>query len=310
MLTSQTIGETLQRYQINRREFLKFCVATASLTGLTSLTIPKIATALENSPRPSVIWLSFQGCTACVESFLRAHAVSVETLIFNYISLDYQPLLQVAAGESAEQYRQTIMDKYAGNYYVIVDGSIPTQTGYATTAGNDNLTTLKETAKGAKAIISVGTCATYGGIPYASPNPTGAVAVSDLITDKPIVNLPGCPPIPTVITAVVAYTVIMGELPMLDTLGRPIWLYEKRVHDHCPRRSFFEQGQFADTFDDEGAKQGWCLLKLGCRGPSTHNACATAQWNADTSFPITSGHGCLGCAESNFLDKGHFYTPL
>ncbi len=73
---------------------------------------------------------------------------------------------------------------------------------------------------------------------------------------------------------------------------------------------FYDQGKFAKSFDDEGARQGWCLFELGCKGPVTHNACASLKWNGGTSFPIESGHGCIGCSEPDFWDKGSFYTSL
>jgi len=101
-----------------------------------------------------------------------------------------------------------------------------------------------------------------------------------------------------------------GKLPELDALGRPKAIYGQNIHDRCYRRPFYERGQFAETFDDEGAKQGWCLYKLGCKGPVTDNACATTKWNNGTSFPIEAGHGCIGCSEPRFWDKGGFYQPL
>ena len=136
---------------------------------------------------------------------------------------------------------------------------------------------LKEAAEGAAAIIAMGSCAAFGGIPKANPNPTGAVSVSDIIKDKPIVNIPGCPPIPAVITGVLAHYLTFGTLPELDDKGRPKAFYGETIHDRCYRRPFYDQGKFAKTFDDEGARQGWCLFELGCKGPITHNACATDE---------------------------------
>jgi hydrogenase small subunit len=101
-----------------------------------------------------------------------------------------------------------------------------------------------------------------------------------------------------------------GKVPELDALGRPKAFFGQNIHDRCYRRPFYERGQFAETFDDEGAKKGWCLFKLGCKGPVTYNACATAKWNNGTSFPIEAGHGCIGCSEPRFWDKGGFYQPL
>ena len=311
MSTHPTIGESLRSQGISRRDFLKFCATTASLLALPPSMIPKIAEALENTPRQSVIWLSFQECTGCTESLTRAHSPTLESLIFNLISLDYHHTLQAASGEAAEKARLEAMKTNNGNYLMVVDGSVPLNNpGYSTIAGISNKQVLEEVAKGAKAIIAVGTCAAFGGIPHASPNPTGAVGVQELITDKPIVNVPGCPPIPVVISSVVAHYITLGTLPQLDSLKRPMPFYGQNIHDRCYRRPFYERGKFAESFDDEGAKQGWCLYKLGCKGPVTYNACAILKWNDGVSFPIESGHGCLGCSEPDFWDAGSFYKAL
>ena len=306
-----TLGETLRSQGVSRRSFLKFCAATASMMALSPAMIPKIAHALESARRPSVIWLSFQECTGCTESLTRAHTGTIESLIFDSISLDYHHTLQAAAGHAAEEAREAAMEENFGKYLLVVDGSIPLDNpGYSTIAGISNYDMLMETAKGAAAIIAVGTCATYGGIPHADPNPTGAVSVGDLIKDKPIINVPGCPPIPVVITGVLTHFLTFGSIPELDHIGRPKVFYGQSIHDRCYRRPFYDKGLFAETFDDEGAKKGWCLYKLGCKGPTTYNACATTKWNNGTSFPIESGHPCIGCSEPDFWDGGGFYKAL
>jgi len=306
-----TLGEALRSQGVSRRSFMKFCATTASMMALPPSMIPLVARALEQARRPSVIWLSFQECTGCTESLTRAHAPTVESLIFDSISLDYHHTLQAAAGHGAEAAREAAIEENFGKYLLVVDGSIPLDNpGYSTIAGISNLDMLMEAAKGAAAIIAVGTCATYGGIPHANPNPTGAVSVSDIITDKPIVNVPGCPPIPVVITGVLAHFLTFGSLPELDHIGRPTAFYGQSIHDRCYRRPFYDKGLFAETFDDEGARKGWCLFKLGCKGPTTYNACATTKWNNGTSFPIEAGHPCLGCSEPDFWDGGGFYKSL
>jgi len=311
MSNEKTLGEVLRQQGITRRGFLKFCAATASLMALPPAMVPRIAAALENARRPSVIWLSFQECTGCTESLTRSQSPTVEGLIFNAISLDYHHTLQAAAGAHAERARELAMEENYGNYILVVDGSIPTSNpGYSTIAGITNQAMLEEAAKGAAAIVAVGSCAAFGGIPQANPNPTGAVAVSDLIKDKPIINVSGCPPIPVVITGVLAHFLTFGSIPELDALGRPLAFYGQSIHDRCYRRPFYDKGLFAETFDDEGAKLGWCLYKLGCKGPTTYNACATSKWNEGTSFPIESGHPCLGCSEPDFWDGGGFYKAI
>lgn len=304
------LPELLKANGVSRRGFMKYCASLASAMALPPLLAPKIAWALENAARPSVIWLSFQECTGCTESITRSYAPTIEDLIFNAVSLDYHHTLQAASGLQAEAARKQAMAANHGEYLLIVDGSIPTaDPGFSCIAGISNLDMLKETAAGAAAIVAVGTCAAFGGIPHADPNPTGAVAVGDIITDKPIINVPGCPPIPVVMTSVLAHFLTFG-IPELDELGRPKAFYGETIHDRCYRRPFYDKGLFAESFDDEGARAGWCLYKLGCKGPVTKSVCATVKWNDGTSFPIQSGHPCLGCTEPNLWDGGGFYKPL
>jgi hydrogenase small subunit len=313
MADSITLGESLRQQGVSRRGFLKFCAATASMMALPPGMVPAIAASLEKARRPSVIWLSFQECTGCTESLTRSHAPTVEGLIFDHISLDYHHTLQVASGDQAEAAREAAMHENEGKYIVVVDGSIPgpnSNPGYSTIAGISNYDMLMETVKHAAAVVAIGTCAAYGGLPKANPNPTGAVAIQSVVKDKPVVNVPGCPPIPTVITGVLAHFLTFGKLPELDPMGRPVAFYGQSIHDRCYRRPFYDKGLFAETFDDEGARKGWCLYRLGCKGPMTYNACATAKWNLGTSWPVESGHGCLGCSEPDFWDAGGFYKAL
>lgn len=311
MSSSISLGERLLQQGVSRRTFLKFCTTTASLLALPQTAVPQMVEALSAARRPSVIWLPFQECTGCTEALLRSHAPTLESLIFDSISLDYQHTIMVAAGDQAELSRHDAMRENKGKYLLLVDGSVPLgNMGYSTISGQSNVDMLVETAKDAAAIVAIGTCASFGGIPKAYPNPTGAVPVSSIITDKPIINVSGCPPLPIAITAVLAHYLTFNTLPAMDELNRPLAFFGNTIHDRCYRRPFFEQRKFAKSFDDEGAKKGWCLFELGCKGPETYNACATVKWNQGTSFPIESGHPCLGCSEPDFWDHGSFYQPL
>jgi hydrogenase small subunit len=309
MSIPQTISEYWQQQGISRRDFLQFCTLTAAAMALPITMVSRIATALENQPRPTTIWLNFQDCTGCTESITRSDTPSLTRLLFDLISLDYHHTLQAAAGESAELARNQAMIANAGNYLLIVEGSIPMD-HYATTAGASSKNLLLEVAEGAQAIIAVGTCASYGGIARAYPNPTGAMSVAELITNKPLINIPGCPPLPVAITGVIVHFLTFGEWPLLDNLKRPLVFFGRTVHDRCLRRAFYEKGLFASRFDDQGAKKGWCLYQLGCKGPFTYNACAITKWNDGVSFPMEAGHGCLGCSQPYFWDNESFYHPL
>lgn len=316
MSRSETFANHLIKQGVSRRSFLKLCASLTSLLALPPDAIPALSDKLLQSSRPSVIWLSFQECTGCTESLTRSHTPTIEDLIFNYISLDYHHTLQAAAGEAAEAARVEAMRQFYGKYLLIVDGSIPIGAGgvYSTIAGRTNLDLLKECCAGAAAIIAIGSCAVYGGIASASPNPTGATSVDELmkkglIAKKELVNIPGCPPLPIAISAVLAHFLIFGKFPALDDLQRPLSIYGNTVHDRCSRVHYFEEEKFAESFDDAGARKGWCLYKLGCKGPVTHNACAVYKWNNGTSFPVESGHPCLGCSEPGFWEGG-FYRSL
>lgn len=307
-----TLGEKLAQSGVSRRALLKFSSYVAALMALPSSYSLAMAENLTKARRQSVIWLSFQECTGCTESITRSFSPSLEDLIFDFISLDYSEALMSVSGHAAEEARKKAMEENKGKYVLVVEGAIPLKNdgNYSHSGGDSNLNVLKECAKDAFAIISVGSCSSFGGIPAADPNPTGAVGVSDIIKDKPIINVPGCPPIPEVMTGTIAYILSMGKIPELDHLKRPKAFYGETIHDRCYRRPFYEKGMFAKTFDDEGARRGYCLFEVGCKGPITYNACATIKWNGGISFPIQSGHGCLGCSEPGFWDKGSFYEAL
>jgi hydrogenase small subunit len=150
----------------------------------------------------------------------------------------------------------------------------------------------------------VGNCATFGGIPAARPNPTGAVQVNELVTDKPVLNLSGCPYNVVNLTATVVHFLTFGELPAMDSLGRPLFAYGARIHDNCERRGHFDAGEFVVAWGDEGHRKGWCLYKMGCKGPVSFHNCPAVRWNDGTNWPVKSGHGCIACSEPGFWDLG------
>jgi hydrogenase small subunit len=307
-----TVGEILDSHGVSRRTFVKYCTAMASMLALPPLSGRAMANDLRAARRPSVIYLSFQECTGCLESLTRSFAPTLESMIFDVISLDYDDTLMAAAGSQAEAARDRAMHDNYGKYILVIDGSIPTGAdgAFCAIAGKSAVDIARQAAAGAAAIVCVGTCSAFGGIPFADPNPTEALPVSGIVGDRPIINVSGCPPIPEVITATLLQFVTTGKVPDLDAHRRPKAFFGNTIHDRCYRRPFYEQGKFAKSFDDEGARNGWCLFELGCKGPTTYNACATTKWNGGTSFPIESGHPCLGCSEPDFWDKGSFYSAL
>ncbi|HBT97726.1 MAG TPA: [Ni/Fe] hydrogenase small subunit [Desulfobulbaceae bacterium] len=303
-----TVYEECRRKGVSRRKFIQFCAMMAAAMGLEDVAVPKIVKALETKPRLPIIWLHLQECTCCSESFIRADHPVVASLLFDHISLDYTETLMAPSGHQAEQSMEDTMSKYAGQYLLMVEGSVPTKDdAYCCIGGKSARQILTDAAKGAKAVIAWGNCATAGCVQAANPNPTGAVGIARFIGDKPLIHVQGCPPIADVMAGVIVHLLTFNSLPILDDLGRPKAFYSRRVHDTCYRRANFDAGLFAESFDDENARRGYCLYKLGCKGPTTYNACGIIKWNGGVSYPIQSGHPCLGCSEAGFWDQGSFY---
>lgn len=308
--TQPTYLEEAERKGYSRREFINFATMMAAYLGLHTTAVGQVLNALENKARVPVIWLHFQECTCCSESFIRSSHPMVADILLDQISLDYTETLMAASGFQAEEAMRNTMTKYKGEYVLCVEGSVPTAADgvYCMIGGKTSLQILEEAAAGAKAVIAWGSCASNGCVQSAKPNPTSATPIHKLLkSNVPLIKVPGCPPIGEVMAGVIVHLVTYGKIPELDHLGRPKAFYSKRVHDTCYRRPFYDAGLFVESFDDENAKKGYCLYNVGCKGPSTYNACGVMKWNNGVSYPIQSGHPCIGCSEENFWDNGRFY---
>ncbi len=312
MNTPLTMWEYAELQGVSRRDFLKFAGWIAAAAGLEASTVGKVVHAMDTKPRLPVVWFHGQECTCCSESFIRSSHPIVSDIVLDKISLDYTETLMAAAGHQAEEALHATMKNYKGEYLMLMEGSVPLANGgvYCCIGGRTMEDIVQEAAAGAKAVIAWGSCASNGCIQAARPNPTAATPIHKVISGKPVINVPGCPPIAEVMAGVVVHLLAFDRIPQLDGLGRPKAFYSRRVHDTCYRRPNYDAGLFVETFDDENARRGYCLYKMGCRGPMTYNACGAMRWNNGVSFPIQSGHGCIGCSEANFWDNGPFYQHL
>jgi len=290
---------------VSRRDFLKFCSAMAAAMGLPLGMGEKIAEAVTTAKRPPVIWLSAQECTGCTESLLRATHPTLEKLILELISLEYHETLNVGAGHQAEAWLANSIKENKGKYILVVDGSIPVKDGgiYCKIGGRTAVSLLEEMGAQAAAVIAIGSCASWGGIPSADPNPTGATPAHEVLKNKgiktPVVNIPGCPPNPYNFLSTVLYFLTFKKLPELDDQARPKFAYGRIIHENCERRPHFDAGRFAVQFGDEGHRKGYCLYKLGCKGPETFNNCPIQLFGdvGSGSWPVGTGHPCFGCSE-------------
>lgn len=292
---------------VTRRDFLTFCGGIAALIGLGAAGTPKVAEALESlAKRPSVVWSSFQECTGCAISLLQSRTPQVANLILQQISLDYQENVMAAAGDAADAQFKEVVGK--GGFYWVVEGGIPTKIPEAmVVAGKTAGDITKDTYAKAAATICIGSCSCYGNIQAASPNPTGSVGVSEYLSkngvaNPVVINISRCPGNAEDMIAALSYVLVTGKVPPLDSIGRPVFLYGSTIHDSCFRRGHYDAGEYAESYNDPNISEGWCLYKLGCKGPVTYAPCGITQWNGHVSWCVHNAP-CIGCSEPQFWDK-------
>lgn len=299
--------KVFEAHGVNRRDFLKYCAATAALFGLSEFDFTtKLADAIETaSGKPPVIWLEGQDCAGCTISFLGALYPPVSSIILDKISLRYHETAMAAAGEMAEDaYNETVKK---GGYVLIVEGSVPAADDrFCTIGGRPFRKILEESAKNAVAIIAVGACATYGGIPAATPSK--GIGLNKALPGKTVINLPTCPVHADHLVGTILYFLTTGKVPELDKIGRPVMYYRDLIHDNCRRRAHFDAGRFLTDWNDPKQKD-WCMFQKGCKGPMTYSDCPVRRWNNGINFCIDCGAVCMGCAEPGFYaDMSPLYT--
>jgi hydrogenase small subunit len=306
--------QEMARRGVSRRDFVKYCAGVATFLGLSRGEGIKMAAAVERSKKPILVWLEFQDCCGNTESLLRSSRPSVADLVLDTLSVDYHETIMAAAGHQAEAALDATVKNNPGGYLVVVEGSIPMGANgvYCTIGGKSALDIARAACSGAAATIAIGTCAAYGGLPAAAPNPTGAVGVSEAVHGlKNLINLPACPANAENLTALIVYYLTYKRWPPLDSQKRPLFAYGKSIHDACERRAHFDAGQYVEAWGDEAHRTGYCLYKMGCKGPVTSHNCPNVGWNEATNWPIGCGHPCIGCAEPAFWDKmTPFYRHL
>lgn len=290
---------------LSRREFLRLCGAAGAALGLTHTLKPEIMTALAGpaAGQPPVVWLQGGSCSGCSVSLLNGVQPDIATALTKVISLEFHQTLMAAAGDMAMEVLPAVKERYHGQYYLVVEGSISTgdKAMYSTLGERHGkavpfVEQVKTMAAGAKAVVAVGTCATYGGIPAAGKNPAGSQPVSAVIRGVPLINVPGCPIHPDRVLGTLVHAIKYG-VPELDQYLRPKMFFGSCVHDLCGRRKDFDAGKFAKRLSEPG-----CLYKLGCKGPMAFNDCPTRKYNNATSWCVAANAPCIACVEPGFPD--------
>jgi len=262
-----------------------------------------------------VIWLQGAGCTGCSVSVLNAVSPKIQNLLLDelvpghQLNLLFHATIMAGQGEPVIEVLKDTEKNRKGGYILVVEGAIPTAEGgvYGSIGEKDGkhltiLESVQDLGRNALLTIAVGTCAAFGGIPAAKPNPTGCKGVKEVFAENgistPVVNLPGCPLHPEWFTGTVSIILFSGADALdLDDLARPKLFYGKLIHENCPRRADFDKGKFAQKLGDEG-----CLYELGCKGHYTYADCSLRQWNNGVSWCVKAGSPCIGCVEPTFPD--------
>ncbi len=312
--TKMDIQKLLDTEGLSRRDFMKWASATTAALMLPASFTPLVAEAAELMNRVPVVWIELQDCAGNSEAILRSDSPTIDELILETIDLEFNETLMAAAGHQAEKHLEETIEHFKGKYLCVVEGSVPVGAGKEWCTIGAKGETFEEhllrVASNSAAVVAVGTCATFGGVPAAAPNPTGAVGVQDIVKGKPIINISACPANPANITGTIIHFVLTGQIPELDHLNRPKFAFGYRIHDNCERRAHFDAGEFVEEWGDEGAQNNWCLYKMGCKGPMTFNNCSIVRYNSGTNWPIGAGHGCIGCSEPQFWDKYATERPI
>jgi len=297
--------------KVTRRDFLKFCGASAAALGLSATDLLRLKDALAAPGAPPVIWLQGSACTGCSVSFLNLISAAAPTtaadVLTQSINLIYHPNLMALAGDSAVAEVEKAYN--AGGYLLAVEGGVPTKfngnTCWAWNYGGEDITfkdAVVDLAARAAGVLCIGTCASFGGIPSAPPNPTGVKSVQ-AVTGKTTINIAGCPPHPNWL----AWTVVqllLGNSITLDSYGRPQQLFSGyTVHDMCWRRANYDAGLKASSFGVDSL----CLYDLGCRGPETIASCPFGGWNGGANWCVDANAPCIGCTNSNFPGSAALY---
>ncbi|MCJ7766568.1 MAG: hydrogenase small subunit [Thiovulaceae bacterium] len=314
MIGSDNLEEAIKAFDMNREYSRWVSMITANMH-LHPDYEPLVSRGVEQLNKIPIIWLELADCSGNSEGFIKTAHPKMEDLILKYISLDYHELLMAASGDESESVLDSIIKNDAGRYILMVEGAIPMGLDgkflRIGTKGETGYELLKRVAKNAAAILSIGSCAFDGGVVAAAPNPTGAVGVAEALGRDDIINLPGCPVNPINIVGTLLHYLMFDEMPKLDAKNRPEWAYGFRIHDNCERRGHYDLDEFVLEWGDEGAKKGWCLFQMGCKGPYADLNCSLVRFNEGTSWPVQAGHGCFACGQGKIaFDKYANHRPL
>ena len=311
----------LESRGVSRRSFMKLCGTLAVMVGLGEAAAPRVAQALEESVIGAsqgdlypVIWIEGASCTGCTEAFAQIDAPDPASIVLEMISLNYSETLSAAAGWSMEEAKeQTIA---AGNYILIYEGAVlngwdGNALRIAGKTGNEHLI---EAAEKANAVVALGSCAVNGGWMAAHPNPSNAQGVQQFLKaqgiETPVINIPGCPPNPEWLCAILVEVLLLNKLPELNAENKPAQIFGQTIHDNYQRRGHFENGEFVYQFGSPEEAKGYCLYPLGCRGPQTKANCGVVRYNHRRSWCIEAGAPCIGCCEANPENPGQNWVEV
>ncbi len=291
---------------LTRRKFLKYCLQGAAYVSLSQLLLPELAEALRLLPggKPPVIWIEGTSCTGNSISLDNSADPSLRQVLTEIIDLRYSQIYMWPQGQQAVDILLSTAEENRDRFILVVEGGLPLGLPESVVVGEEGGKPLLASeliprlGEAAQVVVAVGNCAAFGGPSKGHPNPTGTKGVWNVVTAKPVINVPGCPAHPDWMVGTLVHTILYG-LPRVDEFLRPTMFFGELVHDRCPRRFHFFNGDFAAAPGQAG-----CLLKVGCKGPVTHADCPTRKFNDGVNWCINANNPCIGCAAPDFPDGG------
>ncbi|WP_088187428.1 hydrogenase small subunit [Desulfosporosinus sp. FKA] len=291
---------------LDRREFLKLIVKGAILGNFYQLITPHLSRAIaagDIKKKLPVIMIETGTCTGDSISFDNIWTPTFSDILSNILDWRYDWSMNQAQGSAVYQVLLDTYSKLPNEYILIVQGSmIHSDSGHYDHVAYEQgklitgIDLVRRIGLKAKYVVAIGSCAAFGGPVAGYPNPTRSTGVQDVLPERRVINVSGCPAHPDWIMGTLLHLALYGE-PELEKYGRPKMFYGETIHNRCPRRSYYDQGIFAT---DIGQKE--CLYRVGCKGPVTYADCPIRRWNDRLNWPIGCNTPCIGCTEPGYPD--------
>jgi hydrogenase small subunit len=258
-----------------------------------------------------VVWITGASCDGCTMAMLGAADPGIEDILLGGVPdaprvTLVHPVLALESGEAYRAQLECAARGELGRFILVLEGSVLDESlageGSFSQLGiqdDQPLTTaawIDRLTPHAEAVIAIGSCATWGGIPAAAGNVTGAMGLEEYLGREflsrvglPVINMPGCAPSGEAFidTLIYLFLHLARLVPLdLDDERRPRWVYSEQTTPLPPRADYLPP-QTRDVANRPAVgcpvpRQGWMRGIGGC---------------------ASVGGACIGCTARDFADR-------